>query len=214
MPDLSFHVESAEAEPFAAAPLVVLKLRVASEPATAAVRGILLRAQVRIDAPARRYADAEAAGLRDLFGEPARWGATLRSLVWTSASLSVPAFEGRVVVDLPLPCSLDLTVAAAKYFYALEGGEVPLTLLFSGTVFHAGAGGALEAAPVPWSREAAFRLPVAVWKEAVDRQFPGAAPFALRRDVFDRLYRLKVARGLATLDEALESLLPPEGARA
>jgi hypothetical protein len=34
---------------------------------------------------------------------------------------------------MPVTCTYDLEVVAAKYFYALEDGEVPLEFLFSGT---------------------------------------------------------------------------------
>ena len=110
-----------------------------------------------------------------------------------------------------MPCTYDFNVAAAKYFHALRDGEVPLLLLFSGTVFYRGEGGALQIAPVPWSKEAAFRLPVRVWKEMMERHYPNSAVLRLRRDVFDRLHRFKVERGLPTFDQAMEALLERGG---
>jgi hypothetical protein len=111
-------------------------------------------------------------------------------------------------VDLPVPCSADFNVAAAKYFYALEGGEVPLCLLFSGTIFYAAADGALQVAQIPWEKETDFRLPVRVWQDMMNAYYPKTAWLYLRKDVFDRLYRYKTRRGLPTWEQALDSLLP------
>ena len=61
-------------------------------------------------------------------------------------------------VDLPVPCSFDFNVAATKYFYGLEGGEVPLAFLFSGTVFYRDADDFLQMEQIPWSKEAEYRL--------------------------------------------------------
>src|SRR5262249_32705888 len=131
MLDLHFHVESAEAVPFAAAPMLQFKVRV-SQPATAApVHAIVLRCQVRIDPAKRRYAPAEKEGLLDLFDTPDRFGQTLRPLLWAHASVVVGPFAERITVDLPVPCTFDFNVATTKYFHALADGEVPLSLLFS-----------------------------------------------------------------------------------
>ena len=59
----------------------------------------------------------------ELFGEPERWSSTLRNLLWTHASVTVPSFEESCLVDVPVPCTYDFNVAAAKYFYGLEDGE-------------------------------------------------------------------------------------------
>ena len=59
----------------------------------------------------------------------------------------------------------DVDVAAHKYLAALEDGDVPLLLLFSGQVF-TGTAGAITVQPVPWHKETAVLLPVAVWREA------------------------------------------------
>ena len=131
-------------------------------------------------------------------------------MLWTHANVTVPAFTGSTVVDLPVPCTYDFNVAAAKYFHSLEGGEVPLLLLFSGTTFYAAADGALQVAPVPWDQEAAYRLPVKHWREMMDHYYPDGVWLCLRKDVFDRLYRYKSVRGLATWEQALQSLLPPD----
>jgi hypothetical protein len=96
----------------------------------------------------------------------------------------------------------------SQYFYALEDGEVPLCLLFSGTIFSAEEdGGPLQICPIPWEKEAAFRLPVGVWKAMMDLYYPNTAWLCLRRDVFDRLYLYKSRLGLPTWERAMERLL-------
>lgn len=210
MPDLGFTVESAEAVPFAAAPLIVLKLRIENRPADQPIHALLLRCQIQIDAPFRVYQPREEEGLRDLFGARERWGQTLKKVQWMNVSALVPGFTGSAVVNLELPCTYDLNVASAKYFHALEKGEVPLLLLFSGTAYWENAEGNLQVAQIPWSKETSFRLPVRVWKEVMEQYFPNLGFLMLRRDILDRVHRYKVARGLPTFEQALEELLPAD----
>ena len=209
MPDLSFQVEKAEPVPFAAGPLLHFKLRITAMGGAEStlIQSLILRCQVRIEPARRRYESEEQDRLRDLFDTPDRWGQTLRGLLWTHVSVVVPPFTGGTVVDLPVPCTYDFNVATTKYFHALEGGEVPLSLLFSGTIFHQTEDEGLQVAQVPWDREATFRLPVKVWKDMMDLYYPNIAWLCLRKDVFDRLCRYKTDRGLPTWEQALESLL-------
>ena len=209
MPDLSFVVEKAEAVTFASAPLLAFALRVSQPAATAVpIHSVALDVQIRIEPAKRRYATQEGEQLIDLFGKPERWSQTQRPMLWTHARVTVPAFAESIVVDLPVPCTFDFNVAATKYFYALEEGEVPLCLLFSGTVFYEAEEEGLQVGQIPWDKETNFRLPVRVWKEMMDHYYPNSAWLCLRKDVFDRLYRYKMRRGLPTWEQALESLLP------
>jgi hypothetical protein len=205
MADLTFRVESAEAVPYAVAPQLVLKLRVENRLADESVHAFL-QCQVRIDPTTRFYSPAEQELLLDLFGEPRRWGRTLRSMLWTHVAVMVPGFRGGVTVDLPLPCTFDVTLAVSRYLDALTGGDVPLHLLFSGTVFRESEDG-LQAGLIPWDREAKYRLPVDVWRRMMDVYYPNVAWLALRRDLFDRLQRLKTARTLPTWEQLFERLL-------
>lgn len=205
MPDLRFQVEDAAATPNAAAPQVSFKVRITnSEPEP--VHSIALRAQVQIEPVRRRYTAAEQEHLKELFGEPERWSKTLHSLLWTNANVSVPGFTGSTVIDLPVPCTFDFNVAITKYIYGLETGELPTSLLFSGTIFYAGAVG-LQVAQIPWDREASFRLPVRAWKEMMDLYYPDTAWICLRRDVFERLYEFKSRYGIPTWEQTLERML-------
>jgi hypothetical protein len=206
MPDLDFAVEGAEAVSFAVAPTLALKLGI-TESSGEAIHAVMLDCQVRIEAPRRRYVREERERLGELFGDPSRWSQTLRSLLWTHASVNVPPFAGSVLVDLRLPCTYDFNVQVTKYFDSLEDGEVPLSLLFSGSVFFAGPGGALQVERISWSKEAGYRLPVRVWREVIDHYYPNTAWLNLRKDVFDRLAAYKSRRALPTWEQALEALL-------
>lgn len=214
MPDLSFQVEKAEAQPFAAVPMLVFKLRVSNTQAEGpeSIQSVALRCQIRIEPMRRRYEQQEQARLLDLFGEPHRWTQTLRSMLWTHTSIVVPSFVGQTVVDLPVPCSYDFNVAATRYFDALDAGEIPLCLLFSGTVFLTGENGALQASQISWEKEATFRLPVRVWREMMDLYYPNSAWLCVRKDLFERLSQYKARYGLPTWEQALESLLSRAGA--
>ena len=128
-------------------------------------------------------------------------------MLWTHAAMVVPGFEGRTAVKLAVPTSFDLSLAPTKYFFALDDGEVPLTFQFSGTVFYRDAQGALMTERISWAKEARFRLPVAVWRDLIERHYPDGAWLCLRRDVFDRLYRYKARRAVPTWDAVIDELL-------
>lgn len=207
MPELIFAVSGAEVVPDALTPLIELDLDIRNNEHKEAVQSILLRCQIQIEAPRRSYAPGEQTKLRDLFGEPERWDQTLKPLPWANVSAIVPAFTSETTISLLIPCTIDLSEAASKYFFGVESGTVPLTLMFSGTVFFQSAAGHLQACPIPWSTEARFAFPVALWKDSIDLHYPNSAWMSLRRDVYERLYEFKVREGLATLDEAIERML-------
>ena len=212
MPDLGFQIEGAEVVGFSATPTIAFKLRITNGNPREVIQSIALRCQIQIEVTRRRYAAEEQLKLRDLFGEPERWSQTLRNVLWTHASVNVPPFEDATVVDVPVPCTFDFNVAATKYFHALGDGDVPLCLMFSGTVFYSHEGGSMQVAPISWEKEARFRLPVKVWRDMMDSYYPGSAWLCLRRDVFERLYDYKVRHGIPTWEEALENMLAAEEA--
>ena len=206
VPQLSFVVRDATAERYSASPTLNFALQI-ERAGGGPVRSILLDTQIQIAARRRPYGEAEQACLLELFGTPDRWGTTLRTLLWTRATLVVPPFADCTEVTLPVACSYDLEASAASYLSGLETGEVPLEFLFSGSVFYSGPGGMLQTARISWDREAEYRLPVAVWREAMDRHFPGAAWLRLARPTFDRLRAYKAEQGCRTLEDALERLM-------
>ena len=209
MPDLSFQVVGADVTPYAMVPLLTFRLQVTNASPDEAIHNVVLRCQIQIETTRRKYQPEEGQRLRDLFGEPERWGQTLRAMLWTHASVVVPPFTGRTIADVPVSCSYDFNVAATKYFYGLEQGEIPLDFLFSGSVFYQDQQGALQVAPISWSQEARFRLPVATWRQLMEAYYPNMAWVQLRRDVFDRLYQYKMDHGIPTWEQAIERILPP-----
>ncbi len=210
MPELSFKIERASMVPFAASPTVAFQLHIANAIEDQAIHTIALNCQIQIEVTRRRYTSEEQQLMLDLFGEPERWSQTLRNLLWTNVSAVLPGFSGSSRTDLRVPCTFDFNVAATKYFAGLAEGDVPLNLLFSGTVFYAEPDGALQVAPISWDQEAKFRLPVQVWRDMMETYYPNGAWLHVRRDVFDRLYKYKMLRGIPTWEQALESILPLE----
>ena len=206
MPDLDFRVESAAPVPYAATPLI--GFRVAVTDATGGpIHSVALRAQIQIEVTRRKYDAGEQERLLDLFGEPDRWGQTLRNMLWTHASVVVPRFAGSVLAEIPVPCTFDFNVAATKYFHGVASGDLPLCFQFSGNIFYQGEDETLQVAPISWDKEARYRLPVKVWKGLMDEYYPNSAWLALHRDTFEKLYRFKVREGIPSWEEALEKVL-------
>ena len=211
MADLSFDCIGGRAERYSAVPTVVLTLRI-SETSGQRVDAIALRCQIRIEPNRRRYTDVEAGRLEDLFGQPSRWADTLKPLQLTTVSLMVPGFSGSTEIDIPIMCGYDLEIASTKYFNALDSGETPLLLLFSGTVF-ATVEHRLSIQQVPWSKETSYRLPASVWREAVDVHFPNSAYIRMSRQTLDALQRFKSRRALPTWDSVVSALLEESAER-
>lgn len=201
MSDLSFECVGSRPEKYAAAPTMIFRLKI-SESTGLDIRAIALRCQIRILPAQRRYSEAEAARLGDLFGEPPRWGDTLKPLQFATLSATVPPFTGQTEIDLPVPFTYDMEVAFAQYFHALDEGEIPLLMLFSGTIF-----GASEVSMVPWDRECGYRLPVSDWRALMEHYFPGAGWLRLTRETMDALQAYKHQRALPTWDSVMASLL-------
>jgi hypothetical protein len=207
MPDLNITVDKAEVVPFAASPMLAFKLCVANVDPVEAIHTVVLRCQIQIEVTRRRYSSEDKERLRDLFGEPERWGQTLRNLLWVNANAVIPQFTGATSVDLQVPCTFDFSVATTKYFNSLADGDIPVCLMFSGTVFYADPTGALCVAPISWEKETRFRVPLQVWKDMMDLYYPNSAWLCLRRDVFEDLHRFKVERGIPTWEQTFEKML-------
>jgi len=201
--DLGFSVLDAARVEHTAVPTLRFALGVRSE---VPVRSVLLDVQLQIAARRRGYDASAHERLFELFGPVADWGTTLRTLLWTRTTLVVPPFESSTMVDLDVPCSYDLEVAASRYLDALGDGDVPLEFLFSGSVFYTGADGGLQTTRLSWQSEAAYALPVRVWKEPMESYFRGTAWVRLSKESFDRLSAYKSRNALASWDDALEAL--------
>lgn len=207
MPDLNFEVVGAEAAHFAAVPTINFKLQVTDAIAEEHIHSVALRCQIQLAVTRRHYSSEAQARLLEVFGEPKRWGETLRGLLWTHVNAGVPQFSGEITVDLPVPCTYDFDVVSVKYFNALEDGEIPLIFLFSGTIFYEGEEGNLQVGQISWSKEATYRLPVAIWQDMMARYFPNTAWIHMHKDVFDQLYQYKATHGLPTWEDVMVRLL-------
>jgi Family of unknown function (DUF6084) len=208
-PDLDFACVQTVADRYTAVPSVTLKMRVV-ERTGERVHAAALRCQVRVEPLRRQYSDPEAAKVVDLFGGRERWGQTMQPLQLAFLSQVLPSFTGECDFDLVLPLSYDVDVAAHKYLAGLEDGDVPLLLLFSGTVF-TGRPGSIAVQPVPWHKEAEARLPISVWREAMDAHFPGEAWLRMGRATYDRLVVRRGRLGLVSWDDVLDDLLRRAG---
>lgn len=210
MGELTFECAGVRDDPYAAGPTLIFRLRILAAGGER-VHAIALRCQLRIEPALRGYDSAEAERLRDLFGDPARWGETLHPMQLATVSVVVPGFTGECEVDVAVPCTYDMDIATSKYFDALSDGEVPLLLLFSGTAF-CGPGG-FQVRPVPWDKEASFRMPVEVWRRTIEAHFPGCGWIRLPRSVMDELLAYRSRNALPSWDATMRTLLAATGDR-
>lgn len=209
-PEPQFEVLGARTVRHAAAPMLALDLQI-SEPSGRAVHMMALTIQLMIEPARRRYDEATRARLEDLFGAPERWAVTTRSLLWSQLDVVVPAFTGATTVAVPIACSYDLELAAAKYLRSLPDGEAPLALHFNGMIYYPDETGSLQMVLLPWSNSIDFRMPVSVWQETIEHYYPGTTWVALHSATFDALARHKLRRGLATFDACIAELLQRAG---
>lgn len=205
MTPLRFGVVGAWPAAESAAPAVIFRLRLEREDGER-IHCVALRASLQIEPRSRRYGKDEQARLFELFGSASQWDRTVRPFVWLQSSVVVPAFDRHIEIDLPVPCTYDLQVAASKYLHALREGDIPLRFLFSGTVFMV-SGGRMAVEPVPWDCEATHRMPAQVWHDTMSRFFPGGGWIRLRRDTLDRLQAFRGERAVVDWDEAVLLLL-------
>ncbi|WP_329571533.1 DUF6084 family protein [Kitasatospora sp. NBC_01266] len=204
MTELAFACTGVRSDPYAAGPTLVFRLRITAG-GGARVHALALRCQLRIEPARRPYGEAEGERLADLFGERSRWGSTLNPIQFAQVALMVPGFEGTTEVEMAVPCTYDLEVAATRYLRALDGGEVPLLLLFSGTAFSGPSG--FQVTPVPWDKEAVVRMPAAVWRDAMEQHFPGCGWLRLPGDLMDELLAYRSRHALPSWEATVRELL-------
>jgi hypothetical protein len=205
MTDYQFTVLDVAAEPYAVAPQLTARLRIA-ETTGRRIHAIALRCQVRIEPQRRRYDTAEEDGLRGLFGERARWGDTLKPFLWMQANTTVQGFTGHIETELALPCTYDLEVIGTRYLHALDAGDVPLDFLFSGTIFIRNGAG-FEVEQVPWACEARYSMPVPVWREMIASYFPNTGWLRIGTEVLADLAAYRARHDLISWDETMQRLL-------
>jgi hypothetical protein len=208
--DLRFTVLDARPDLHAAVPTLAFRIRLM---ATQPVHAILLRCRLQIETRRRSHTPPEQERLTDLFGATTRWKDTLRPLIWTQTTISVGAFEDSVEVGIPVACTYDFEVAAAKYLDALENGDVPLLFLFSGTVFVKHDGG-FRVEQIPWDKGASHGMPVGVWRSLMDSYFPGCSWIRLRHETLDLLQRYRASHAFMSWDDAIGALIGPREVNA
>jgi hypothetical protein len=226
MSDLEFSIVSAEPKMHAASPTIRFVLHIRhgelamamdgasfaraqdvlepTGPPPSSVEAIVLRVQIRLEPQWRTYTDAEKPLLEDLFGTPDRWGTTLRALSWADVPVMVPAFTGQTQADVNVPCTYDFDFAAARYFSALEDGDIPLRFFFSGSIFRTGESG-FSAERVSWSSECAYRMPYTVWRDAMRACYGEAVVLRIDRETFEHLQRVRAETGARSWDEVILS---------
>jgi len=203
--ELAFDCVGVRADKYAVTPSMSFVLRIA-ETTGQRVDAIALRCQVRIEPLRRTYSDAEATGLIDLFGPRERWATTQRTFLWQHCTAMVPGFTGNTTVALPLDCTYDFEVAAAKYLHALRDGTLPLQFLFSGTIFVKSERG-FSVQQVPWDCEYRYDMPVTVWRELIAQHYPNAGWVRLSHETIAALAGYKSEHGMLDLEDAVTSLL-------
>jgi hypothetical protein len=206
IPAPALEVVGAAHVPFAAAPTMRFQA-LAAEPDAIPVQSIALSVQVMID-PARRGYDPETRDrLAELFGAPERWAPSTSGLAWARVAVTVPGFTGETTFGIDVPCTYDLEVAAAKYFYALCDGVAPLSFHFNGSVFYRDGDARLQMTPISWSTTARYGMEVTAWRAMIAEHYPGGGWVRVGDDTLARLHALRAQRGLATVDGLLRDLL-------
>jgi Family of unknown function (DUF6084) len=202
-PDPEFWVLDADALAFAAAPTLVFRLRI-KDRSEREIYTVALSVMIQLEAIQRAHDDEARDRLRDVFGDPERWGDTARAVLWAKQDVLVPSFTGSTTFDLQVPCNSDLELATSRWFEAVSDGVAPLAFHFSGSVFYRGESDRMQLTRVPWHATAQFRLPVETWRKAAGE---GGGVVRVSADTFEALQRRRIERGLLSLDDAVADLL-------
>jgi Family of unknown function (DUF6084) len=206
IPAPALEITGAAHVPFAAAPTMRFQA-LAREPDAIPIQSIALSVQVMIDPARRGYDPATRERLSELFGAPERWAPSTSGLVWARVSVTVPGFSAEAPFAIDVPCTYDLEVAAAKFFYALRDGGVPLSFHFNGNVFYRDGDGRLQMTPISWSTTARYEMAVTAWRAMIAEHYPGGGWVRVGDDTLERLHTLRAQRGLSSVDGLLQALL-------
>jgi hypothetical protein len=206
IPAPEFAVSGVESDPHAAAPLLRFLVDVA-DPSEREVYTIALTAQVQIDADRRAYDPGTRERLHDLFGEPDQIPRTAGAIQVGRVETLVPGFRGTGRFALSVPLSGDVELAVTRYLVSLQDGTVPLTFLFSGSIFYCGEADRLQVTLVPWSCEARFRLRLATWRDLIERRYAASGFVRVRAETLAALRRRRTERGFPTFDATIADAL-------
>ena len=119
----------------------------------------------------------------------------------------VGTFTGETTVDVEVPLTYDVEVASTRYFRGLDDGEVPLLLLFSGTVFYRSPTAGCRSASSRGTRRPTFRLPIALWRDMMAAHHAGTGWLALPEHTLARLTAWRAAQALPSWEQTIDELL-------
>ena len=211
VPDPEFAVSTAGHLPHAAAPTLEFSGGV-TDASGFEIQSMALVVQVMIDPARRSYDPQTRARLAELFGPAEAWAPPDHGLHLARLVAFVPGFAGTGAFTLDVPCTYDLEVAAAKYFYALPDGAVPMSFHFNGTILYRDAEARLQVVPVPWSATARFRMRLSVWRTMMAEHYPGGGWVRLQPETLAALNARRSERGLHSFDAAVSELLEDDNA--
>lgn len=211
MPELVFSLRGTAAALEAVQPSLELEIGIDNRAGSESVHGALVNCQVFVDPARREHTPGEVERLSPLFGPLRDWPRTLRRIAWITAPIVCPAFTGATRVRLVLPCPLEPEGSIGKYLWALESGEVPIGMAFSGTVLYRAPGRDLAVVQIPWSSELSGTLPRGPLAE-LRRSRGERQRLELSHHVFERLYAFQRAELLTSWDATIERLIE-RGAR-
>ena len=108
---------------------------------------------------------------------------------------------------LTVPFSGDVEIATTRYLASLRDGGIPITFHLNGSILYRGEADRLQVTLVPWSTTARYRLPVATWRELMERRYAGSGFVRLQADTLEALRRRRTELGLPTLDATIAEAL-------
>jgi hypothetical protein len=205
-PHLKFRITGVRAVEHAAAPTLSFTMEI-EDTSGREVFMSGLTVGIHIEPAKRAYQEQDKAKLVELFGEVHRWKTTAQRMVWSIETVLLPSFTGKTRVEVRVACNYDLELSAAKYFYSVSDGEIPLAFHFNGSIYYAADAGRLQVVQIPWDSICDFKMPIEVWSEMIDSYYPYRGWVPVHRDTLDALQRLKANRGSPTFDAAISELL-------
>lgn len=204
VPAPEFTVSGVEADPHAATPALRFAVDV-TDASGREIYTIAVAAQVQIDGDRRAY-DPETRGrLHDLFGEPEQIPQTAGPLQIGRVEALVPSFRGAGSFTLAVAFSGDVELATTRYLASLDGGTVPLSFHFNGSIFYCGEADRLQVTLVPWSCEARYRMPLARWRGLIDARYAAGGFVRVQAGTLEALRRRRTDQGFATFDETIRA---------
>ena len=156
MSELAFTIVDARVEPYAVIPTLVFRSK---SPRARASRFMRSRCAARSRSSRGNGAIASAKKSARLSFSARRIAGVIpcARCLWTQVSLMVPGFDDKTMIDVPITCTYDFEVVAAKYLaVARRRRSAAACFLFSGTIFARGQLG-FSVEQISWEKEAKFR---------------------------------------------------------